>query len=112
MFVAPPGADTPKYKTCAGQTCLFPQGQGSPAAAAPAAPAATRCCAFLTHTLREVQFSLSCYHRLPRQGCYLKPAGDFGFPFSLSAMTPLYFSAISSSEHEPPRKHLSGPAML
>lgn len=71
------------------------------------------------------------HHRPPQQGSYLKlageesrplrPDGGLAFRFSLSAMTSRYSSAISSSEHEhehkheheqPPRKHLSGPAML
>lgn len=121
----PPGADTPNKKTCDTATCLIPQGRASPAAASPRRKhrqhrppwSEPRCCASLTHTLRgPAQLSATN----TQQGSYLKLAGEFtrtlrpdgglGFLFSLSAMTPRDFSAISSGENErPPRKHLSGP---
>lgn len=79
-----------------------------------------RCCASLTHT--NPGASSADPRQVPQQGSYLTLAGEFsrtlrpdeglGFLFSRFAMTPLYSSAISSSEHEqPPRKHLSGLAM-
>lgn len=125
----PSVADTPNNETCSTATCFIPQGRASPAAASSRRkhrqhrPPRLVWAALLRLTHAHPLGASSAYrHQHPRQGCYLKLAGEFtrtlrpdgglGFLFSLSAMTPRYFSAISSGENElPPRKHLSEPSI-
>lgn len=124
---APPGPDTPKRAARGPATRSIPRRRpASPAAASPRRKRRQR---------RQPRLGWAALLRLtraqppglPQQGSYLKPAGELSralrpdgglaLLFSLSAMTPRYSSAIRGSEHEderelPPRKHLSGLAVL